>query len=476
MGLLAVVLALCRVLPMVRVAAEVQAAEETRELMVEKAPESPSSDRTVSGPAEGLAPKETPGPAEGPGPKETPGLAEGPGPKETPGPAEGPGPKETPGPAEGPGPKETPGLAEGPAPKETPGPAEGPGPKETPGPAEAPAVAEAVTPTPVETPMPTVVLSPTVTPSVTAEADMREGKTRYAVVSAGTKVYENPDDSRQSLYGTLQKKAIVYALTKEARWVKCAFAQTATGDIGYGYFKAGRLTYLSLQEAAHTVERVKADKNHIRFGGDVYLLPVDIHYSKREGEATPETKPTPSAEAEATPGLVAEPGLGIEPDAEAVLVPGEEVKPIPEAEGMPEAETEPVAGEEVALMPEAEGQAIPEAEAEPVVGEEVAPMPEAKPGAEALAAWAEQVDQRYPDRRIETTVDWGGQPIALGMEVTLTARLSGYEGLETEVFWQVDRGQGWERVEGAQGPVHRFILDRENSQWQWRAGVAIQMP
>ena len=428
MGLLAVVLALCRVLPMVRVAAEVQAAEETRELMVEKAPESPSSDRTVSGPAEGLAPKETPGPA------------------------------------------------------------------------EAPAVAEAVTPTPVETPMPTVVLSPTVTPSVTAEADMREGKTRYAVVSAGTKVYENPDDSRQSLYGTLQKKAIVYALTKEARWVKCAFAQTATGDIGYGYFKAGRLTYLSLQEAAHTVERVKADKNHIRFGGDVYLLPVDIHYSKREGEATPETKPTPSAEAEATPGLVAEPGLGIEPDAEAVLVPGEEVKPIPEAEGMPEAETEPVAGEEVALMPEAEGQAIPEAEAEPVageevapmpeaegqaipeaeaepvVGEEVAPMPEAKPGAEALAAWAEQVDQRYPDRRIETTVDWGGQPIALGMEVTLTARLSGYEGLETEVFWQVDRGQGWERVEGAQGPVHRFILDRENSQWQWRAGVAIQMP
>ena len=464
MGLLAVVLALCRVLPMVRVAAEVQAAEETRELMVEKAPESPSSDRTVSGPAEGLAPKETPGPAEGPGPKETPG------------------------------------------------------------PAEAPAVAEAVTPTPVETPMPTVVLSPTVTPSVTAEADMREGKTRYAVVSAGTKVYENPDDSRQSLYGTLQKKAIVYALTKEARWVKCAFAQTATGDIGYGYFKAGRLTYLSLQEAAHTVERVKADKNHIRFGGDVYLLPVDIHYSKREGEATPETKPTPSAEAEATPGLVAEPGLGIEPDAEAVLVPGEEVKPIPEAEGMPEAETEPVAGEEVALMPEAEGQAIPEAEAEPVageevapmseaegqtipeaeaepvageevapmpeaegqaipeaeaepvVGEEVAPMPEAKPGAEALAAWAEQVDQRYPDRRIETTVDWGGQPIALGMEVTLTARLSGYEGLETEVFWQVDRGQGWERVEGAQGPVHRFILDRENSQWQWRAGVAIQMP
>lgn len=103
-------------------------------------------------------------------------------------------------------------------------------------------------------------------------------------------------------------------------------------------------------------------------------------------------------------------------------------------------------------------------------------MQEAKPGAEALAAWAEQVDQRYPDRRIETTVDWGGQPIALGMEVTLTARLSGYEGLETEVFWQVDRGQGWERVEGAQGPIHRFTLDRENSQWQWRAGVAIQMP
>ena len=146
MGLLAVVLALCLVLPMVRVAAEVQAAEETRELMVEKAPESPSSDRTVSGPAEGLAPKETPGPAEGPGPKETPGLA------------------------------------------------------------EAPAVAGAVTPTPVETPMPTVVLSPTVTPSVTAEADMREGKTRYAVVSAGTKVYENPDDSRQSCMGPYKRR------------------------------------------------------------------------------------------------------------------------------------------------------------------------------------------------------------------------------------------------------------------------------
>ena len=87
--------------------------------------------------------------------------------------------------------------------------------------------------------------------------------------------------------------------------------------------------------------------------------------------------------------------------------------------------------------------------------------------------WIEQIDALYPNRNIQVTADWGERPIELGLEITLVANMSGYEGLDTQVFWQVNRGKGWETIDESGSLTYAFTLDEENCLWQWRAGVAI---
>ena len=92
---------------------------------------------------------------------------------------------------------------------------------------------------------------------------------------------------------------------------------------------------------------------------------------------------------------------------------------------------------------------------------------------DALSA-AEWLDATHPNRSIQVVPDWGEGPIELGVEVTLVAHITGYEDLETRVFWQVNRGAGWETIDDSGSLRYTFTLDAENSQWQWRAGVAVQ--
>ena len=110
---------------------------------------------------------------------------------------------------------------------------------------------------------------------------------------------------------------------------------------------------------------------------------------------------------------------------------------------------------------------------EPTVEPTVEPAEGEADQTDALSA-AERLDETHPDRSIQVVPDWGERPIELGVEVTLVAHIEGYEGLETQVFWQVNRGSGWETIDDSGSLSYRFILDAQNSQWQWRAGVAVQ--
>ena len=69
-------------------------------------------------------------------------------------------------------------------------------------------------------------------------------------------------------------------------------------------------------------------------------------------------------------------------------------------------------------------------------------------------------------------VAWDAETPELGSTATLTMNLIGYDGLTYTVFWQCDKGDGWETVhEGT--PSISFMVCEENVNWQWRAGVTI---
>lgn len=69
-------------------------------------------------------------------------------------------------------------------------------------------------------------------------------------------------------------------------------------------------------------------------------------------------------------------------------------------------------------------------------------------------------------------VSWDGDTLEYGDTVTMSMRLSGYEGLETSVFWQCDKGAGFETADEYSGlEAFDISLNEENAQWTWRAGV-----
>lgn len=112
-----------------------------------------------------------------------------------------------------------------------------------------------------------------------------------------------------------------------------------------------------------------------------------------------------------------------------------------------------------------------------LVAPEATEAPEATdaPAAEEPAetrSLAEIIDETNPDRSITVDVAWDTETPELGSTATLTMNLIGYDGLTYTVFWQCDKGDGWETVhEGT--PSISFMVCEENVNWQWRAGVTI---
>ena len=192
-------------------------------------------------------------------------------------------------------------------------------------------------------------------------------------------------------------------------------------------------------------------------------------------------------ELEAAGGVEPEPELEavgeLEPELEAVGEPEPELEavgePEPELEAAGEMEPELEAAGEMEPEPEAAGEMEPEPEAtgemepEAVVTPEEDTLAQGEPSRTEELQWAERLDETHPNRSIQIVADWGDCPIALGVEVTLIAHISGYDGLEPQIFWQVNRGGEWETVDESGSPRYAFTLNEENSQWQWRAGVNV---
>lgn len=65
------------------------------------------------------------------------------------------------------------------------------------------------------------------------------------------------------------------------------------------------------------------------------------------------------------------------------------------------------------------------------------------------------------------------QELFFGDTIVLTGTLTGYEDLTYTLSWQVNKGNGFEPIEGADGLTYSFILSEENLVWEYRLEAAV---
>ena len=167
-------------------------------------------------------------------------------------------------------------------------------------------------------------------------------------------------------------------------------------------------------------------------------------------EAEPEATEPEAVEPEAT-----EPAAEAEPEAEAQEG---------ETEAAPEAE--PQEGEQ---NPEAE----PAEAAEPVEGEGAEGEQTAAPesGEQTEVQEGEPAAEPEPEPEIPKKVSIytsRKDVVTDGERIYLTSYLEGFDGIEVQNQWQVDRGNGWENVEGATRDSYSFIATKETVLYSWR--------
>lgn len=270
------------------------------------------------------------------------------------------------------------------------------------------------------------------TPGDPTEVPAPKMSDKYAVVEAGTKVYA--ERSLTTLLGTFASKQLVYISDAAAMENGAVYEtrfdteDTASGDCLVGYFYAADLRFLTEDAAAAQT----AGMNSVRaYAGD--KLPVaDFRPVEQPADEPSQEPEIPSQE----------PEVPETPDEEPEL-PSEELEPVEEPE-LPSEVLEPV--EEPELPAEAP--------------------------AEETRSLAERIDETNPDRSIAVNVAWDAEVPAIGCTATLTMEAVGYDGLTYTVFWECDKGDGWETAFEGETSIS-FQVTEENVQWQWRAGVNV---
>ena len=58
-----------------------------------------------------------------------------------------------------------------------------------------------------------------------------------------------------------------------------------------------------------------------------------------------------------------------------------------------------------------------------------------------------------------------------GSKIRISSKLEGFEGCELYYQWMVDKGNGFEAIEGANAADYSFIEDEENIYWAWKLQV-----
>ena len=129
----------------------------------------------------------------------------------------------------------------------------------------------------------------------------------------------------------------------------------------------------------------------------------------------------------------------------------------PEAEVEEEVVEEPV--EEEPVIEETETEATPDEVVEEPV-EEAAEEPTAGP----------EIDVSKLSVEIFSTM---GDIVLPGDTITLTSKLTGFDGLTYTLQWQCDNGSGWADVPGATDGSYSFTADETNINAQWRLEVSL---
>ena len=85
----------------------------------------------------------------------------------------------------------------------------------------------------------------------------------------------------------------------------------------------------------------------------------------------------------------------------------------------------------------------------------------------------EETTESRPDRKVLIKSS-RGETVVEGEIITLYSKLVGFDDVEVQYQWQVDRGdgEGWVDVEGATGPEHSFVARKDTILYSWRLTIS----
>ena len=66
-----------------------------------------------------------------------------------------------------------------------------------------------------------------------------------------------------------------------------------------------------------------------------------------------------------------------------------------------------------------------------------------------------------------------GTEAKLGDDVTLSAKITGLDGVEYSVTWQYQSGGQWHNASGSHGNTYRYTLSEKNANYNWRLALSI---
>ena len=121
--------------------------------------------------------------------------------------------------------------------------------------------------------------------------------------------------------------------------------------------------------------------------------------------------------------------------------------------------------EEVEEIEETETEETIEEETEEIAEEEVT---------EEITEEEETIEEEITEEETERSVSVKvrcSEELHLGDKVTLESELNGYEGCEVEYQWQVNKGEGFEDISGANGSSYSFSADEESLGYDYRVVV-----
>lgn len=360
------------------------------------------------------------------------------------------------------------------------------------------------------------------------EAPAKGKRSGYALINAGATIWKSR--KRDSSLGKVGNAAIVWIPTTsvDALTYKVRFdTELSVGldECHTAYVLFREVTWLTDAEQKELKKELEADK--VRQSGGVWIPAIDFAYrnppktpvptATPELTATPEPTAmpeltatpepvitaTPAPEATAAPQITPAPvhtpeadvatGTDLEvpvtaaPPADDLTTPTDLHTPVPSVPAVtPEVTPAPEDGyaedtdlitpapEETilpvitAVPPMADEQQPPEPTADIATGTDL-PAPETLTAAEMEA----RLDETHPNRRLTLYYDCADDGFAVGATVMLWAEVTGYDGLDYTVVWEVNRGDGWENA-GADGMQSlAFVISEENINWGWRAGVRL---